>query len=209
MRKWINGSMCVCLLGLMMFSKTGRLIHEFLGLGLFALVLCHLMINKAWFVSLRNGTWPRKRKLQGMLNALLIVVGILAIGSGVSMARFLPFPSFLSSVVARRIHMVSVHWGFLLMALHLGMHLSSLRYRFFQRQKEISILFRSFFEQGLPMLLMILGIFYFLKNDWISYLFLQSDFVFMDVASSWLSIVFENVCIFFGFAEMIAYVKKG
>lgn len=105
--------------------------------------------------------------------------------SGIVLSRyvfaFLPIGRGLA--LARRLHILGSHWGFLLMGLHLGLHWNMVLGLFKRKKKEIPrSLWIVCFVFGLAVALY--GTWVFVKRDFFTYLFLQSEFVFLDYEES-------------------------
>ena len=90
---------------------------------------------------------------------------------------FLPIESGLA--LARRLHILGSHWGFLLMSLHIGLHWNMVISRMKRKNAKSScgqktILFLAGFTVAFY------GGWVFVKRNFITYLFLRSEFVFLD-----------------------------
>lgn len=99
--------------------------------------------------------------------------------SGIVLSRhvfsFLPIKSGLA--LARRLHILGFYWGFLLMSLHLGLHwnlvLAMLKGKRAGFPRNLSIICRI-----LGLAAAVYGACVFVKRDFFTYLFLQSEFAF-------------------------------
>lgn len=112
------------LLLLMTYELIGEAMHEWIGIGMFALFIIHHILNRKWSRSVFKGKYTPFRIWQTVL-----VVGILltmagSMYSGVILSKHaLLFVSIQGRrAFAREIHMVSAYGGFVLMSLHLGLH---------------------------------------------------------------------------------------
>lgn len=115
---------------------------------------------------------------------VLVLISMLAqIYSSIVMSRyvfdFLPFNGGMS--LARRLHILGAYWGFLLMGLHLGLHwniiLGTLR-KAVRIKKGSKIPDIAAFITGLA--IDGYGVYVFVKRNFLTYLFLKSEFVFLD-----------------------------
>lgn len=104
----------------------GEKAHEWAGMGIFILFLVHHILNLGWYKNLLKGNYPPFRIFQIVINVLALVSMLVLMYSSVILSRyvfsFLPIENGLA--LARRLHILGSHWGFLLMSLHIGLHLS-------------------------------------------------------------------------------------
>ena len=116
------------LLLLMSYQVTGEAGHEWTGIAMTALMILHQVLNRKWFAALFKGKYPPVRIVQTCVNAALLICFILTAVCGVSMSvHAVPFLSdFLRASLGRRLHLTLSHWCFVLMGLHLGMHIPAM-----------------------------------------------------------------------------------
>lgn len=122
--------------------------------------------------------------------------------SGIVLSRhvfsFLQVKSGLA--LARRLHILGSYWGFLLMGLHLGLHWNMVLGKWKKKHRMDSKGGRIiFFLAGLAVALY--GGWVFVKRDFVTYLFLRSEFVFLDYEESKILFYIEylalvGMCIF-------------
>jgi hypothetical protein len=116
--------MTLLLLVLMGFHLQGEIIHEWAGIIFTLLIILHLYLNRRrlWLLSMKIPL--SMRIVNRAINVVTFVVILTAIVSGMMLSRHilldLPFHNPASWV--RKIHMTSVHWGMLILALHIGLH---------------------------------------------------------------------------------------
>lgn len=100
-----------------------NLAHEFFGTALFALLLRHLAINRAWFRNLGRGSYAARRLAILVLHAILIVnMTVLFVTSAVisqTVFAWLPLPNI---AYLREIHWLSAYWVIVVAGVHVGMH---------------------------------------------------------------------------------------
>ena len=106
--------------------------------------------------------------------------------SGMVMAQYLPFSISRSLSLARRLHLACSYWGFVLMNIHLGMHLRQI---INMLKKYIHL------KNNILKLVMIIislcGIYCFIQNNLISYMFLINEFIFFDFENSVFIVLLE------------------
>ena len=137
----IDISMTVLLPLLMAYSLIGEAFHEVVGTAMFVLFIVHHILNRKWYGALFKGKYTARRVFQTVLNTLLLVVMILQPVSGILMSKhlFTFLPSLPISAQVRSIHMLLAYWGYVLMCLHAGTHLTSPLAILGQKSKKVSV----------------------------------------------------------------------
>lgn len=123
MKTVIDLAMMALLLILMAYHVTGNRLHEWLGILLFLLFFLHHFLNLKWYGSLVKGNYGAPRIVGVVLNFLLLADMVCMMASSVMISRdVFVFLDIGGGEFGRRMHMVSVSWGFVLMSVHLGFH---------------------------------------------------------------------------------------
>ena len=153
---------------------------------MFILFLGHNFLNRKWYHHLFKGKYKLYRLVQTILN-LSILMMMLGLGySGMVMAQYLPFSIGGSLSLVRKMHLACSYWGFVLMSMHLGMHLRQMVHML---KKYIHL------KNGILKLVMVIislyGIYCFIQNNIISYMFLINEFVFFDFEKNILIVLLE------------------
>lgn len=177
----IDVLMTAALLFLMGYQFWGETAHEWIGAGMFVLFLLHHILNGSWHKNLFRGKYPRIRIFLTVIDVLTLLSMIAQMYSGIVLSRhvfvFLPIESGLA--FARRLHILGSYWGFLLMSLHLGLHwnmvLGAVKRKFPVTSQSVHYL-----SVGIGLAVALYGAWVFVKRDFAVYMFLQSEFVFMD-----------------------------
>lgn len=179
--------MTFALLFLTGYQLWGEAAHEIAGTGLFILFILHHILNFGWYQSLFKGKYTAVRIFQMALDLSVLLVMFALMYSGITMSRhvfgFLPRHTGLA--MARRLHILGSYWGFLLMSLHLGLHWSMILGMFkkgFHIQKQSKI--RTVLCRIAGIVIAGYGFFIPIKRDFITYLFLKQEFVFLDYDES-------------------------
>lgn len=173
--------MTAALLFLMGYQFWGETAHEWVGAGMFVLFLAHHILNGGWHKNLFRGKYPPMRIFLTAIDVLTFVSMIAQMYSGIVLSRhvfaFLPIGSGLA--LARRLHILGSYWGFLLMSLHLGLHWNIVMGVVKRKFPAAPHSFRYLsFIAGLAVALY--GAWVFVKRNFTTYMFLQSEFVFLD-----------------------------
>ena len=179
--------MTVILLFLMGFQFWGDAAHEWAGAGMFVLFIIHHILNRGWYRALFKGKYSPARIFQVVINLLLFLVMIGQMISGIMLSRhvfaFLPIDGGMS--FARLLHMVAAYWGFVLMALHLGLHWNMVLGRLGRGLRIIqSSRIKNITAKTVGIIIAFYGIYVFVRRDLLTYMFLRTQFVFMDFGES-------------------------
>lgn len=169
--------MTITLLLLMLFQITGQQVHEYLGIMMLVLFLGHNVLNWKWYRHLFKGKYKFYRCIQTVLNISILMM-MLGLGySGMVMAQYVPFSISGSISLARRLHLACSYWGFVLMSMHLGMHIRQMMNMF---KKYIHLKTNALKIIKLMIVIVCLyGIYCFIQNNMISYMFLINDLSFL------------------------------
>ncbi|MBK5142624.1 DUF4405 domain-containing protein [Budviciaceae bacterium BWR-B9] len=195
------------LLSLMGFHLWSEYVHEWLGAVFFLMVVLHVSLNIHWIQTLFQGEYSAFRILKLAINFLLMLLFLSAVMSGVMLSRHI-LPNFImhnSSDLVRKIHMTSVHWGFVVIALHFGVYWKMLA-NFFCKIWHISPDSVSV-RRVLPALLGMVsgyGFYAFIQRGILPYLLLQVDFAFFDFEESTLLVYWD----FFAIMIFGAYLTR-
>lgn len=174
--------MTVLLLFLMARQLTGDSAHEWLGAGMFILWIVHHILNRSWYSHLFKGKYTPMRILQTVTNfaVLLSMFGLMVSGIILSREVFAFLPISGGIALARPLHVLSAFWGFVLMALHLGLHWNMILGMMRKATGPAASKPLQIFLRIAAALVAGYGLYAFLKNQFLSYMFLTSSFVFFD-----------------------------
>lgn len=203
--------MTVLLLFLMARQITGDSAHEWLGAGMFVLWIAHHILNRNWYRHLFKGKYTPVRILQTVTNfaVLLSMFGLMISGVVLSREVFAFLPISGGIALARTLHILSAFWGFVLMALHLGLHwniiLNMVRKAaggVVSKPMRISLRIAAGLIAGY-------GLYAFLKNQFLSYMFLTASFVYFDYEQPVLLFFTDYIAIMGLFVFLAHYISKG
>lgn len=174
--------MTAALLLLMGYQLWGEAAHEWIGTGMFVLFILHHILNLNWHKRLFRGKYTPVRILTLGVDALVLLSMLALMYSGIVMSRHVF--AFLSVggdlAFARRLHILGSYWGFLLMSLHLGLHWSMILGIIKKRTQVKPSRARSIALFFAAAVMAAYGVYVFIRRDFVTYLFLQSEFVFLD-----------------------------
>ena len=188
-KRIVDAAMTVLLLCLMAYQVTGEMAHEWIGMGMTVLVIIHQILNRKWYGALFKGKYNPYRSISTVLNILLIASFVLTAFSGMSMSgHAVPFLYGMAPVsFARRMHLSMSHWAFVLMGLHLGMHIPAMTAGLKLTDRTKTILACIFTCIGGA------GLWLFLRNDMPNYLFFRVPFAFLDYEKAGWLVLLENL----------------
>lgn len=181
-KKIIDILMYLLFIILMGHHITENLIHEILGTTLFVLFIIHHILNYRYYITIFKGKYTIKRTLI-LINDLLLLISMLgmiisAIYISSDVFSFLNIPA---KIWGRKLHMLSTSWSFVLMSVHVGMHLNILINKLNKKMKD------NMFEYVyylILILLVIYGIYSFIKLNIISDMLLLNAFKYYDFNES-------------------------
>ena len=188
-KRIVDASMTVLLLCLMAYQVTGETAHEWIGMGMTALVIIHQILNRKWYGALFKGKYNPYRTWTTALNILLLLSFALTAFCGMSMSSHaVPFLYGMAPVFfARRMHLSMSHWAFVLMGLHLGMHIPAMTagLKLTDRTKTIpACIFTGIGG---------IGLWLFLRNGMPDYLLFRVPFAFLDYEKAGCLVFLENL----------------
>ncbi len=205
-------SMTAMLPFLMAYMITGQKVHEWLGAVMLLLFIVHHILNFHWIKNLFKGKYTTIRIFSTLINILLLfdIIGLAVSGIMMSSYVFDFLNIHTGMVFARRLHMFSAYWGFILMSIHLGQHWNfcvSAMKRMTHNVKENIILVWVF--KIFIFCVSIYGIYTFLIQNITGYLFLKTAFVFFDFDKQTTVFFCEYIAMMVLFAAMAYYLNKG
>ena len=188
-KRLVDAAMTVLLLLLMAYQVTGEALHEWIGIGMTALVVVHQILNRKWYASLFKGKYNGYRILSTAINTLLLLAIGLTAFCGMSMSgHAVPFLYGMAPVsFARQTHLALSHWSFVLMGLHLGLHIPVITAALNLKDQTKAILTCVFTCLGG------VGLWLFLRSGIPNYLFFRVPFAFLDYEKAGALVFLENL----------------
>lgn len=201
-KRIVDVLMTLLLLLLMGYQLWGDAAHEWAGAGMFVLFVVHHILNRKWYKNLTKGRFTPVRVFQTCIDMLLLAAMAVQMYSGIVMSRhvfaFLPIDGGMA--LARRLHILGAYWGFVLMSLHLGLHWNMVLGAV---KKKTGALF-------VPGLLMAAyGAYVFYARRLADYLFLRTEFVFLDYGEPVWSFYLDYICLMGLWVFLGHYLSRG
>ena len=201
--------MTLLLLVLMGFHLHGEIVHEWAGIIFTLLIMLHLYLNRHRLWSLPANIPLTMQVVNRAINAVTCVVILTAIVSGLMLSRhlFLALAFHNPANWVRKVHMTSVHWGMIILALHIGLHWKMLA-TFFCRILNMAgnSLVANVIMPGVFSLIALPGLYGVLNHDYLDYLLMKVDFSFFDYDESALLFYFRCLAIIVFFALMTRFL---
>ena len=188
-KRIVDTAMTILLLLLMAYQVTGEAAHEWIGMGMTVLVIIHQILNRRWYAALFRGKYNPYRFLSTAVNILLLLSFLMTAFCGMSMSGYaVPFMYGLAPVsFVRKMHLSLSHWAFVLMGLHLGMHIPAMTAGLKWNDRTKAVLTGLFTIAGG------IGLYLFLRNGMPDYLFFRISFAFLDYEKAGLLVLIENL----------------
>lgn len=198
-KRIIDIFMTISLMCLMSYQVTGEKAHEWIGILMVILVIVHQVLNAKWYSALFKGRYNYYRIISTIINVALLISFALTAISGMAMSNHaVPFLYNIVPVnTARVMHLGFSYWSFILMGLHLGMHISVIVSKMPKSVKLVlSIIF---------IILAVYGFYLFLKSGIINYILFKAHFAFFDYEKNNFLVFFENFSILI-FWTILGYI---
>lgn len=195
-RRAVDICMTVLLLFLMAYQVTGEVLHEWIGMGMTVLVIVHQILNRKWYSAAFKGKYNPYRITTTAVNILLLLSFVMTALSGMSMsAHAVPFLYGMAPVsLARKMHLAMSHWSFVLMGLHLGLHIPAMAsgMKLEGRKKTIAV--------AVFCAIACAGMFLFIRNGMFNYMFFREAFAFLDYDKAGALVFLENLLMLLAWA---------
>ena len=191
------------LLLLMAYQVVGEEGHEWTGIIMTVLMLLHQILNRKWYAVLFKGKYSPFRIVQTVINLALVGCFLVTALCGINMSVY-AVPSlaeFMKASTGRRLHLALSHWSFILMGLHLGLHMSAM----LRGMKNQAV---RRFGFGLSVPVAGVGLYFFLRNSFPEYLSFQRHFAFIDYEKAIPLVLLEALLTVFFFVFVGMQLQK-
>ena len=169
-----------------------EIVHEILGVALFVLWAIHIFLNRRWYGAIFKGKYNPYRIMQTVINCCILICTIILMISGIILSNHLfTFLNIQSGLgFARIAHLLSSHWYYLFMSLHIGLHMGRL--------------LQNVAAKILPRILLVLvcayGLYAFIARGVWKYLVLKQQFFFFDLERGYILFAMDYISIIILFA---------
>ncbi len=157
---------------------TENLIHEILGTIMFILFIVHHILNIKFYKTIFKGKYTFKRISIIITDLILLICMVGMILSSINISsNIFAFLNIPITIFGRKLHMISTSWGFVVMSIHLGLHLGLPISKINKKMKDNTFEYVYYF---ILILISIYGLYSFIKLDYISDMFAINDFKYYD-----------------------------
>lgn len=163
------------------------IVHEILGVALFVLWAIHIFLNRRWYGAIFKGKYNPYRIMQTVINCCILICTIILMISGIILSNHLfTFLNIQSGLgFARIAHLLSSHWYYLFMSLHIGLHMG----RLFQNVAA------KIFPRIILVLVCAYGLYAFIARGVWKYLVLKQQFFFFDLERGYILFAMDYISI--------------
>lgn len=177
--------------------------HEWTGITMTMLMAVHQILNRKWYTALFRSKYGALRIFQSVVNLLLVGCFLATALCGINMSVYaVPFlADFMKASAGRRIHLAMSHWSFILMGLHLGLHMAAMLREVKSRKIRWAVFALSIPAAGA-------GLYFFLRNSFPDYLSFGRHFAFVDYEKAIPLVLLETLLIVFFFVFVGMQLQK-
>ena len=182
------------------FLFPAEIVHEILGTGLVVLWGVHIALNHRWYSAIFRGKYNPYRVMQTVINCCILICTIILMISGIILSNHLfTFLNIQSGLgFARIAHLLSSHWYYLFMSLHIGLHTG----RLFQNVAA------KIFPRIILVLVCAYGLYAFIARGVWKYLVLKQQFFFFDLERGYILFAMDYISIIILFATISHFIAK-
>lgn len=186
-KRIVDAVLTVLLLFLMAYQVTSDVLHEWLGIGMTVTLILHHILNRKWYKSVFKGKYTSYRITMTAVNTFMLAAIALTGLSGMAMSgHAVPFMyGFINVMTARTLHLAMSYWSFILMGIHIGLHIKAMTAKLPDKGK---IVFNAILT-GVSGV----GLWLFLKSGIINYITFQTHFAFLDYTTAKWLIILQNL----------------
>ena len=206
-----------------------EIVHEILGVGLFVLWSVHIFLNRCWYDAIFKGKYNPYRIMQTVINCGILLCTIFLMISGIILSNHLfTFFNIQSGLgFARIAHLLSSHWYYLFMSLHIGLHVGMITNKMRhpapinchpelvsgsstnEMPKQVR---HDKLQKIIPRILLALaclyGLYAFIARGVWKYLILKQQFFFFDLERGYILFAMDYISIIILFATISHFIAK-
>lgn len=204
----VDITMTALLIIMTAYHVTGSKLHEWLGTITFVLFILHHILNFKWYGGLFKGKYTAARVFITIVDLLLFISMAGMMISGIMLSReVFGFLNLRAGMIGRKLHMLSVSWGYVLISVHLGLHLRTLMNSF----KSILSVKTKKFSAAVRLIIGVIscyGIYAFISRQFAEKMFLLVEYAFFDYDGPAIFFFADHICIMALFAVLSYCLSK-
>lgn len=185
----IDISMTVLIIILMGYYITETKIHEILGITLFVLFSVHNILNIKWYKSIFKGKYSFQRIFHIIINLLLLIAMF-----GMMISSIMLTTNVSAIVLGRKLHMLFNSWLFVLISIHIGLHLNRIITKINKKMKNNTF---EYVYYLLIAIISVFGLYSFISSGLWEDMFLLKEYKFFDYEKSCITFYLEYISIMF------------
>ena len=191
----LDAVMLLAILLLMAMQVTKQEIHEWLGIGMFTLVIAHHILNRKYYAAVFKGRYTPLRVFMLIVNTALLLSFITTPTTGMLMSRYAtPYlNSVIGTAIPRKLHLMLTYWSFVLMGLHAGLHFGIITSRLKNKALRITAFILMCGVAGY-------GFWLFVNSNIFNYMIMKTHFAFLDYSKPWWLTLCENLAMLLAWA---------
>lgn len=206
----IDFIMAVLFILLMGYHLFSNVTHEIIGTILFTLFIIHNCLNWRWYRNIFKKKYIRNHFLEVIINILLLVTMISTIVSSLMLSRdVFYFLGFTSGIIGRKMHMISTIWSFILVAIHLGLHIKMFSAMI---KKKVKLSDNKLIIQKILYIITFIifcyGLIVFYNRSIWNEMFLLVEYKYMDFNESIILFIIDYISFFISLVIIGYYLKK-
>ncbi len=188
--------------------EIGAFMHEAIGTALILLFFWHLWLNRYWLKNIFKGRYNVTRAVIAAANVLLIIDVIFLLVSGVMMSKslFINLNLNHNMAFARTSHILASYWGYVIMSFHVGLYWNVMAAMMKINSPSGVKKSGRVWPHILAVLIMLYGVYAFVKRQIGDYMFLKSQFVFFDFEEPLIYFLIDYIAIMILFACLGHYL---
>lgn len=188
------------------YHITGNTVHEILGVITFILFIIHHIINIKWYKALPKGKYTTQRIISTITDFLLLIDMLCIMISAIMISSTVfSFLNIKTTMFARGLHLSSTAWGLIFIGIHSGLHLKVCFDKMINKVKTTSFEYTFYL---LIFLLLVYGVYAFVKNALWKDMFLVTMFKFFDYGQNPIVFYLEYLAILFCIIMITYFVMK-
>jgi hypothetical protein len=206
----IDLAMTILLICAFAYRIIGDTAHEWIGISVFGLFILHNILNRQWYENIFKGIYTLRRITMAVVNIVLVFTMTTVLISGLLQSRtVLAFLHLPGGMALRLVHTTAAYWGFIIIAVHLGLHwgmiINGIKNMFGIGSKNH---IRTIILRVLALLTVSYGVWASFDRDMFSKLFLGFSFDYWPPERPWVLFFTSNVSIMGVYVCMTYYGLK-
>ena len=206
----IDITMYILFIILMGHHVANNLFHEIIGTISFLLVITHIVLNFKFYKTMFKGKYNKNRIIMTIIDILMLILMIMIIISSIMISKdVFVFLKMSSMLLGKKLHMISTSWFFILLNLHIGIHIKPLILKINKKMKENTFEYVYYF---VVLLIIVHGVYSFIKLNIINDMFVIELFRVYDehyiLFYTRMIIVSISIALLYNFISIIFNKKK-